>query len=715
MTDQEFAKLIAPGEIAEMAGRTPAAVSNWRANPNLQFPDPVGGSAARPLFSEFEVTTWLKARGYEITVDRGERQIWSVFNGLRGKISIEALTAALLAVMSARFMAQSDRELESQWAKVAATPYGSTILTDYSHLAEMANSNKRLAGLADLPSELKEERSIAFEMLFNAVNSLNLDDFQYISNLALKRLAGAQARSAGQYGLAQSRISTLLANLVNGKSGIVYDPACGIGETLMQIQAKATVHTSLIGHDISEQALRIARQRNLFSRGSTKFAKSDVLAHDPDPELRADFVVAEPPFGMMWDDPHAVADPRWNFGLPPRSSSEFLWIQHAIYHLAPNGRGYVITSGAPIFNTTAATKNVRSNVVGAGCVEAVIGLPGKMLPHTSTPLFLWVLRSTAESETGNGVLLVDGSEEGAPEDLARMWLTLGLGDDPDVHPPYARVSIDDLLATEDVVLQPRRWIDIVEVDDADVVTEYVRALDSLISARDDLAGLPLDSLNPSSFSQPRIVSIKDLTQQGVASLLRGKPLRDGKNQRVLDVGVTARQVRDGLPPSATDGGDASEVAVGTNAARTERLDILFTTMNEVRAVIDPDGDRVLDNGVFALRVDRAILEPVYVAHCLTAAWNKRHQAGTTIQRADPRALEIAVIPIAEQRQVAQLLKILERARIAATQVSHAADAIETGLYEAVRHRIDLSVAGIDSLAHARPVEHNGQNDADGAK
>jgi hypothetical protein len=713
MTNQEVAKLVAPGEIAEMAGRTPAAVSNWRANPNLQFPDPVGGSAARPLFSELEVTTWLKSRGYEITVDRGERQIWSAFNGLRGKISIEALTAALLALMSARFIAESDRKVEAQWVKLANTSFEGTILTDYAHLADLANTSERLAGLADLPPELKETQSIAFEVLFNAVNSLKLDDFQYISNLVLRRLAGAQARSAGQYGLAGSKVSTLLANLVNGEAGIVYDPACGIGETLMQVQANAAMHTRLIGQDISEHALLVARQRNLFSRGSAHFVKSDVLAQDPDPKLRADFVVTEPPFGMKWDNPHAVADPRWNFGLPPRSSSEFLWIQHAIHHLAPNGCGYVVTSGAPTFSF--ATKNVRSNVVRSGCVEAVFALPGKMLPHTSIPLFLWVLRPPAKSETGTAVLLVDGSGEGNPEELARQWLTLGLGDDPDVHPPYARVSTDELLATEDVVLQPRRWIDLLEVDDADVSNEYFRALDCLTSARDDLAGLPLDSLTPGSFSQPRMVSIKDLTQQGGASLLRGKPLRDDNNQRVSGAGVTARQVRDGLPPTAADSGDAAKVAVGTKAARTERLDILFTTMNEVRAVIDLDGDRVLDNGVFALRVDRAILEPVYVAHCLTAAWNKRHQAGTTIQRADPKALEIAVIPIAEQRQVAELLESLERARIAATRVSHAAEVIETGLYEAVRHRIDLSVAVVDSPTYVGPIEHNGQDDSEGAK
>src|SRR5680860_277610 len=99
MTAQDVAKLVTPGEIADMAGRTPAAVSNWRANPNLEFPDPIGGSAARPLFSEPEVTKWLESRGYKITMDRGERQIWSVFNGLRGTVSIEGLTDALLAVM----------------------------------------------------------------------------------------------------------------------------------------------------------------------------------------------------------------------------------------------------------------------------------------------------------------------------------------------------------------------------------------------------------------------------------------------------------------------------------------------------------------------------------------------------------------------------------------------------------------------------------------
>lgn len=714
MTDQEVARLVTPGEIAEMAGRTPAAVSNWRANPNLRFPDPTGGSAARPLFSESEVIEWLKARGYEITTDRGERQIWSVFNGLRGAISIEALTDALLAVMSARFMSRTDREIEAQWAKVAVTPFGNTIFADYAHLVHIANSTERFNGLADLPSELKEDQEVAFSALVFAVNSLKFNDFEYISDLALKRLAGAQARSAGQFGLAESKVSTLLASLVNGASGTVYDPACGIGETLMQIQRKSTIHTRLIGHDISGRALRIARRRNLFCNGSTRLTKSDVLAHDPDPELRADFVVTEPPFGMKWDDPHAVADPRWNFGLPPRSSSELLWVQHAIHHLAPNGRGYVVTSGSPTFNASQATRNVRTNLVRQGCVEAIIGLPGKMLPHTSIPLFLWALRPPAKSGTGDGVLLVDASAERTPEDSVDTWLTLGLGDDPDAHPPYARVSIDELLATEDVVLQPQRWIESVEIDGTEVVSGYLHALISLTSARDDLAQLQVDSLTPGALTEPRIVSIKDLTQRGGASLLRGKPLRDDKNERLLDVGVTARQVRDGLPPLA-DATDASKIAEGTKIARTKKFDILFTTMNEVRAAIDLDGGRVLDNGVFALRVDPVILEPVYVAHCLTAAWNKRHQTGTTIQRADPKALEIAVIPIAEQRRLTDLLETLVRARSNARQLSDAADSIETNLYEAVRYGIDISEPEVDPTNSVGQAEQDGADESEETK
>ena len=104
----------------------------------------------------------------------------------------------------------------------------------------------------------------------------------------------------------------------------------------------------MVGHDINVRAIRIARMRSFLHELDAEFECADVLLEDPAPDLQADTVVAEPPFGMDWSRSQNIADSRWAFGIPPANNSELAWLQHAIAHLNPDGSAYVVTSVAPL-------------------------------------------------------------------------------------------------------------------------------------------------------------------------------------------------------------------------------------------------------------------------------------------------------------------------------------------------------------------------------
>src|SRR5699024_1001329 len=128
---------------------------------------------------------------------------------------------------------------------------------------------------------------------------------------------------------------------------------------------------------------------------------------DPDPDLRADVVIAEPPFNLRLDYDLRLTDPRFVFGVPPARNADTAWLQHAIAHLTDTGRAFVITAHGALFRG-GAEERLRTELLRQGCVETIVGLPGGMSAYTSIPLALWVLRRPNNEQSD--VLLIDASE-----------------------------------------------------------------------------------------------------------------------------------------------------------------------------------------------------------------------------------------------------------------------------------------------------------------
>ena len=528
MTVSNRQGLVSPSDIAKMASRTPAAVSNWRANKNLGFPEAVGGSTARPLFDAREVTEWLRGRGITVKDDRGFIPAWGVLNAYRDAFSVEEMVEALLAVLCSKALAGRHRGIQAAWDTLRSGT-ADTVIAAYEEVNQAVQSldEERLSDLVELPkSVLSAGRgSMLVSDVVRVVDVAEGDALVAIGDGALSRLVSARGRAGGESGLVGSRVSRLLAEVARGfvNAQLIYDPACGIGEALLSVH-RALPGADLVGRDINRAAVRVAGQRALIANADIDLRVVDSLLTDPDPQLRADLVVVEPPFGMSWGNvPIQLSDARWRYGLPSKSSSEMLWIQDAVHHLRPGGRAYVITSRGPLFRG-GPEKSIRAELLRAGCLEAVVGLPPRMLQHTSIPLALWVLRSPV-ADGAPGVLIVDGASSEAPEEEITRWLHLVDGEESENAPPFAKVPISHLLA-EDAILQPERWTTVEDVNLEKVDTEFKMLAWLLDATRKRHSEFQPEW--PVRFSEPRMVSVGSLVDQDVISVSRGtlKPGED---------------------------------------------------------------------------------------------------------------------------------------------------------------------------------------------
>lgn len=690
--DESAAVLLTPSEIAELAGVTRGAVTNWRKRPsNPPFPEPYPGSKTKPLYDQNEVIEWLAQTKPEIQIRRDSSQaaLARSLNALRGRVSASVSSELALALCCAKTL--SDEAGDGIWRRIVkATPAETmnVLRRTVSDEAIDERWNDVLATVDDVERDAAGRLgALPIAAIVSVIDEIGLKDLAVAADDVLRRNTGERGRAAGygvgEHGVVQSRVSELLSNLASTAKGVVYDPACGIGEALIQTWTKSAGKARVVGQDINEKALRIARMRSLLHQVDAQFEHGDVLHQDPDPNLRADAIVAEPPFGMDWSRSQNIADPRWAFGIPPANNSELAWLQHAIAHLKPEGSAYVVTSVAPL-TARGSSAAIRAELLRSGWIEAVILLPPKMLPHTTIPVVLWVLRQAEHPSSSVDVLLIDASEAESPETRVLSWLEDCLTGSAVDSPPYALVKTVDLLA-DDAQLDPRRWVDAPGTDPEEIatrLTESRRVLENSLATLLDRAVMPVPR---GPYATPRVLTVKELVQLGVASIQNGRIKRDELNEADASVLVTPTEVRDGLPALDPSPSDEQPNLVGGRDERTQVGDVLVTTWNAVRAVVDDQGGRLIGNGVYRLRVDENQCEPNYVARCLCGTWNDRFKKGATIQRVDLRELEIPLIPLSEQQRVVEALREIEQLARQAAAVAEAAAASATAILDAVRY------------------------------
>ncbi len=699
MTAQSSDALLSPSDIADFAGVGRPVVSNWRKR-HADFPPAVAGTEAKPLFARRDVVAWLRQRGHKIEDDAAGGRIWSALNAIRDRVLTDdaadfvLLLATLKRVNRAAFESVAREHPAEQDEK----------------LIQAVHELRHVPGLQDLrgPSPAVLRLKPNFSLVVDAVARIEDRDLARSVDSVLEKLSRWQVKGGAESGFVGSRTSALLASLAGDGDGSVYDPACGIANVLIRIAEGGTVR-QLVGSDINRDALRVGAQRALLHGVSLHLAAGDVLTSDPFSDLRADVVVAEPPFGMAWDPSLAMSDPRFAFGVPPRMASDLAWVQHAIAHLAPNGRAFVLTYPGALFRA-GSERQIRANLLSAGCVEAVVALPPKMLPHTSIGPALWVLRPRTDP---GEVLLVDASHVHVDHVADKVTTWLGRAGSAPVEPdvPHAVVPVVEVLAA-DAALAPAKWVGERSVDESSIADSFTRGSSAVATTLCMIAGSSLELDELADLPESRVATVRELIENGVVELQLGRPDR----ARTLDSGAEARIVRaadikNGRLP-ATGG-----LPAPADLDLTAPGDVLVTTMNEVRSVVDEAGGHLASTGVDRLRIlETESITADYLAAVLAGPWNSRLQAGTTIQRAPIRDLEVPLIPASDQRKVTQALGTVGALRELSQRLEGQAHETQRSILDALRYNVRLNPGipaqaappqAVTGIGHAATTELEG--------
>ena len=251
--------------------------------------------------------------------------------------------------------------------------------------------------------------------------SLNSKDILgHVYEYMLGQFALAEGKKGGQFYTPKSIVS-LIVQMLEPFKGRVYDPAMGSGGFFVQSEHFINAHkgkigdVSIYGQEYNHTTWQLAAM-NMAIRGiDFNFGKepANTYTNDQHPDLRADYVMANPPFNMKeWDAGVSENDPRWKYGTPPSGNANFAWLQHMLYHLAPNGSlGLLLANGSMSSNTNNEGA-IRQKLIEEDLVECMVALPGQLFTNTQIPACIWFLtKNKGERTTASGRKLRDRKGE----------------------------------------------------------------------------------------------------------------------------------------------------------------------------------------------------------------------------------------------------------------------------------------------------------------
>lgn len=672
MTTQEHEPRREPqvtaSQIAKLAAVGPSAVSNWRRR-FPDFPTPVGATAdGKDLFLLAEVRRWLDANGRSVALRRNEELFLAAADVLRNEGPSERITEVLCAAAT---LVQAYRE------QVGGPPYPRAgVWLAPADLIERVGS--RGGELAELFSPLLELSTQTGIHLLEILQHLDEQGPRELFEWALQRRGRfVETRSAEPVG-------ELIATLASPIVGRVFDPAAGEAGFLLALSRRASPEATFFGQDISRVSWRLARQRLFLHGVAARIELDDSLVDDRYPDLRADIVCCDPPYGSaprqlepLW------ADGRWAFGYPPSRSADFAWLQHVIYHLAPEGRGYVLLPASSLFRRGGEVE-IRRELVRRGAVEVVVSLPAGSALHTAVPLALWIVRQPNPGAESAQVLLVDATSD-APKsgglDAQRIAaIAAAIRDRPttgevtEAGPTKARaVAIVDLLAA-DVNLLPSKWVQVASpLDETARRREFGDAIASLERTRQELLAHPIEVAHVAATpaAPSRWTAVRQLLVADLAEVIRGVRVRPEDCQatgvralRTHDIRVGIEEVEE---PCYVD-----PDSMRPRPVLTQPGDIIVSPgSGKPVAVVDTAGGHVLVSPLQALRVKGEHINREVVAAFLESPRNRRFVAGTTYgyARVDLGELEIPMLVPEEAARLAETLRRIDELNALAARMA----------------------------------------------
>jgi type I restriction enzyme M protein len=247
----------------------------------------------------------------------------------------------------------------------------------------------------------------------------------------LGRFAAAEGRAGGEFYTAQC-IVQLLVEMLQPYKGRVYDPCCGSGGMFVQSERFVEEHggkvgdIAIYGQESNPTTWRLARM-NLAIRGIDADLgpyHADTFRSDLHKDLRADFILANPPFNVSdWGGDQLKDDVRWKYGAPPAGNANYAWMQHMIHHLAPGGALGLVLANGSMSSSQSDEGEIRRGIVEADLVDCMVALPGQLFYTTTIPVCLWFLRKGKPEHRRGQTLFIDARKMGYMEDRTHRNLS----------------------------------------------------------------------------------------------------------------------------------------------------------------------------------------------------------------------------------------------------------------------------------------------------
>jgi type I restriction enzyme M protein len=395
---------------------------------------------------------------------------------------------------------------EARWPHLKASapqPAIGTIVDDA--MAAIERENPSLKGV--LPKDygrpgLDKQR---LGQLINLVSDVGLgspadrakDVLGRVYEYFLAQFAGAEGKKGGQF-YTPSHVVRVLVEMLAPYKGRVYDPCCGSGGMFVSSEKFIEAHQgklgdiSIFGQESNYTTWRLCKM-NLAIRGiDAHIGHGDTFHHDLHPDLKADWVLANPPFNDSdWRGDLLKNDKRWVNGVPPAGNANFAWVQHFIYHLAPTGiAGFVLANGSMSSNQSGEGE-IRKNIIEADLVDCMVALPGQLFYSTQIPVCLWFMARNKHNgrfrDRRGETLFIDARNLGSmvdrthreltDEDVANVARTYhawrgdnDAGKYEDV-PGFCRRANIDVIRTQGHVLTPGRYVGAAAVEEDDELLE----------------------------------------------------------------------------------------------------------------------------------------------------------------------------------------------------------------------------------------------------
>jgi|SRR5579875_2526054 len=379
-------------------------------------------------------------------------------------------------------------------------------------MGEMEAENPQLKGvlyrefsrLELEPGKLGELMQLLAPIKFDRATHGDRDVFGEVYEYFLGQFALKEGARAGEFYTPKSVVNLLVEILAPFK-GTIYDPACGSGGMFVQsakfkdahqAQLKKKGDLAIYGQELMAATRRLALMNLAVHRLSGDLGESfgDTFANDQHKTLRADYVLANPPFNISdWGSDKLADDPRWVYGIPPKGNANFAWLQHMLARLSVHGRAGIVLANGSMSSQQSGEGDIRRAMVEADVVECMVALPGQLFSNTQIPACLWFM-SKDKGAGQNGhidrtgqILFIDArklaalipgsrkQKEFSDEELARIaqtyhrWRGTDFADGTEYadEPGFCYGATLEEVGKNGFVLTPGRYVGAVEEDDDD--------------------------------------------------------------------------------------------------------------------------------------------------------------------------------------------------------------------------------------------------------